>query len=361
MPSTKPIVSSEEVFDPEEIRRLVQVGKSRGLIRGGGDLVEIEKNGLEAAANGKVRSQWMDVTPDMAARWLTNNRGNRTLSDDTVQAYARDMQNGNWVPTHQGIAFNDQDVLIDGQHRLRAIWLSGKTIRMMVTFGLPSKINGKEVTTMDAVDRGRPRSVADQLKIQHGFSQGSIIAAICCSLSNLCCQERMRRLSVGLTLEVFREFEPAMLYVIEHRSKEPGLRSAGVMAAFTLAMMSEYKGTPGKDARGCWEAETPISKLFTAVMTGEGTKKDRAGQAISPAAQLREFLVSDEAKLLTRGHALGVAEMTLQAIHLEIQGKSTAKLALVTHGAEHFRALQSARVEKIAGLFRLPGEKKVIA
>jgi hypothetical protein len=124
-----------------------------------------------------------------------------------VDAYARDMLNGVWVPTHQGLAFNDRDELIDGQHRLQAIVKSGCTVRMMVTFGLASVIDGKEMTTMDAVDRGRTRSVADQLKIQHGFKDGAITAAICTNLAAICSQERTRRLSVGQTLEIFRAFE----------------------------------------------------------------------------------------------------------------------------------------------------------
>jgi len=96
----------------------------------------------------------------MAKDWLENNFRNRPISEDTVAAYARDMIAGQWVATHQGVAFNDKDELIDGQHRLHAIVRCDKTIRMMVTFGLPSVIEGKQMTTMDCVDRGRTRSSA---------------------------------------------------------------------------------------------------------------------------------------------------------------------------------------------------------
>ena len=48
-------------------------------------------------------------------------------------------------------------------------------------FGLASKIEGSKMTTMDAVDRGRTRSVADQLKIQHGLKAGSKIAGLAAS------------------------------------------------------------------------------------------------------------------------------------------------------------------------------------
>ena len=146
-----------DAFDAEEIRRLVAKGKASGLIREAGAPATIEKNGTPVTAGAGLSSQWMDIDPGLAAHWLQNNFVNRTLSEDTITAYARDMVNGEWLPTHQGVAFNDRDALIDGQHRLHAVIRSGKTVRMMVTFGLASVIPGKEVTTMDAVDRGRPR------------------------------------------------------------------------------------------------------------------------------------------------------------------------------------------------------------
>ena len=43
---------------------------------------------------------------------------------------------------------------------------------------------------MDAVDRGRARSVADQLRIQHGMKEGTVIASICKSLAGLCHEAR---------------------------------------------------------------------------------------------------------------------------------------------------------------------------
>lgn len=325
-------------FDPDEIRRIVQLGRDRGLVRGGGaGVAPIEKNGQPLSADGKFRSQWMDITPAMATRWLENNLRNRLVRDDVVHAYARDMTNGVWVPTHQGLAFNDRDELIDGQHRLLAIVLSGKTIRMMVTFGLPSQIDGAEMTTMDAVDRGRTRSVADQLKIQHGMTNGSIIAALCMSLAGICSGERTRRLSVGQTLDILRAFQVPVDWVIIHRPKEHGLRQTGVLAAFTFALATEES------------MEADIGSMLDGLMTGKGLKER------SPIKHLRTFLTSDEAKLLARGTDRGIAELTLQAIYLQLKARPIERLDMATDGVKYFRAKQGDRVEKIATMFRLPG------
>jgi hypothetical protein len=326
-------------FNADEIRRLVRVGKARGLVHHAGEALAVEKNGKPAAALGGVRSQWMDVTPELAARWLENNFRNRSIDDDVVAAYARDMVNGVWVPTHQGVAFNDCDELIDGQHRLRAVVLSGKTIRMMVTFGLPSAIAGKEMTTMDAIDRGRTRSVADQLKIQHGLANGSVIAAATASVARLCCDQRTKRLSVGQTLEIFRAFEQPIVFVIQHRSKVWGLRQAGLLAAFAFAGMTE---------EGFGAGMSPLAKMYLALLAGDGLCERSA------LARLRTFLTSDEAKLLNRGTDRGIAELVLQAVLLEQRGKLVEKLTLAQDGANHFRTLQPARVTKIAEMFALP-------
>lgn len=326
---------SNRAFQPSEIRRIVELGKKRGLIRGAGVAGAVEKDGIAAAVLGNLRSQWMDVTPEMAKRWLENNFRNRPLDQETVTAYARDMTIGNWAPTHQGIAFNDRDELIDGQHRLHAIVTSGNTIRMMVTFGLPSTIEGKEMTTMDCVDRGRTRSVADQLRIQHGLANGKLISMITNYLSQLCCGERTRRMSVGQALEVYRLFEPETNWIIDHRSKQPGLRMGGVLSAFALALASEVGGS------------VVIAKMHEQLVSGEV-------DARSPIARLRTFLLSDEAKLITQRLNRGVAELTLQALFLETKGERVEKLEMALDGADHFRAACQARVDKLAALFRLP-------
>lgn len=317
------------IVDPDEIRRLVRSGKESGLIRDSGAPAKIEKNGIPVSTTGSLRSQWMDVDPGLAAHWLQNNFRNRPLSEDTVTAYARDMANGEWVATHQGIAFNDRDELIDGQHRLHGVIRCGKTIRMMVTFGLPAEIEGKESTTMDAVDRGRTRSVADQLKIQHGMKNGSAIAMICASLAVMCQNEKTRRLSVGQTLEIYRTFQQAIDWVIEFRSKEAGLKAKGVLAACAFAVAADVK------------LKDRCHRIFTGDVDSEN----------SPLYLLRKFLVSDDAKLLNRGSDRALAELVLLALQLDVAGVTIDRLELSQAGLHAFRALQQERVAKVAAIF----------
>lgn len=99
------------------------------------------------------------VTPDLATEWLTRNHSNRPISKPLVVKYAHDMAHGRWVETHQGIAFDEEGYLRDGQHRLAAIVLSNTSVVLLVTEGLPFEAQRN-------MDRGRPRRVADFLGSQ---------------------------------------------------------------------------------------------------------------------------------------------------------------------------------------------------
>jgi hypothetical protein len=94
------------------------------------------------------------VTPALAQEWLAKNTPtNRNVSMHTVQAYADEMKAGRWVLTHQGVAFNAFGELIDGQHRLKAVVMSGASVEMMVTTDLELEYNSP-------LDQGYNRSFA---------------------------------------------------------------------------------------------------------------------------------------------------------------------------------------------------------
>lgn len=73
---------------------------------------------------------------------------NRPQVAGSIPALATDMINDAWKFSHQGIAFNEEAELIDGQHRLEAIILADKinpgiSIPMMITWNLPRESNEK--------------------------------------------------------------------------------------------------------------------------------------------------------------------------------------------------------------------------
>jgi hypothetical protein len=131
----------------------------------------------------KITTQTEEITPAMAEKYLEKNFKNRSVKPKTVRTYANDMLAGNWHFTHQGIAFDENDHLIDGQHRLLAIVESGVTVKMLVTRGLPAEAGkGENITkkTMDAIDQGVMRSVADQLRLTYDAT-GRVNLLVACT------------------------------------------------------------------------------------------------------------------------------------------------------------------------------------
>ncbi|HEY9368355.1 hypothetical protein [Streptomyces sp.] len=112
----------------------------------------------------------MDVTPDLAEKWLDQNTHNRNLREKAVMAYARDMEAGNWAENGEAIKFGKDGTLLDGQHRLQAIALSGATIKMLVVTGLESR-------TQETMDDGRKRTLADALHLR-GETNSVVLGAL---------------------------------------------------------------------------------------------------------------------------------------------------------------------------------------
>ncbi len=107
-----------------------------------------------------ITTQVEQISPTLAFAYLKTNKNNRNVREMVVDAYAREMLAGNWVLQHQGIAFNENGDLVDGQHRLRAIIKSGCTVVMTVTRGLP-------VNCVTGIDVGAKRHFQDVLQMQY--------------------------------------------------------------------------------------------------------------------------------------------------------------------------------------------------
>lgn len=102
------------------------------------------------------------ITPQLAQLWLSKNPDNRNLSQPQVNRLTKDMREGKFVYNGESIVLDENGDLMDGQHRLMAIVLSGTSQKMLVAKGVPR-------AAMKTIDRGEARTVADWLKIR-GFT-----------------------------------------------------------------------------------------------------------------------------------------------------------------------------------------------
>jgi len=114
-------------------------------------------------------SEVIYLTPEMAAYFLTFNDSNRRYRDEWAEELARRIRDGEWKDTKEGIHFDYNGRMINGQHRCNAIIKYGKPVKITVHYGCDPEVQ-------EALDTGRPRTGSDVLDMK-GFSNTTNLAA----------------------------------------------------------------------------------------------------------------------------------------------------------------------------------------
>lgn len=177
-----------------------------------------------------MQTQIETITPESASEYLKANRSNRPLKKALVNNYARAMANGEWRLTHQGVAFNCDGILLDGQHRLKAVEQSGHTIQMVVTRGV-----SKDAQLV--MDDHAKRSAGDALSISRGEKiTQAMVATIrgCVELQRTSYNTAtMTKQEINKVLDRFAG--PLEFINSQVRCNERGVTSAPVRSAIALA------------------------------------------------------------------------------------------------------------------------------
>ena len=111
------------------------------------------------------------IGPEEAKIYLDYNKGNRPPKTSRIRVYANDMKSGKWILSPQGIAFDTDGILIDGQNRLFAVIKSGASVEMAVFRDVAPEARA-------VLDDGVKRNTSDVLSFQ-GEQNTSTISAIC--------------------------------------------------------------------------------------------------------------------------------------------------------------------------------------
>ncbi len=106
-----------------------------------------------------MRMDLLRINPDGALKFLETCESNRNIQWQRVLQFANDMTRGAWRLTHQGIAFNEDGKLIDGQHRLWAVVESKTTQRFYA-----ATYEGKETALLMPFDMGLNRTTGDRTR-----------------------------------------------------------------------------------------------------------------------------------------------------------------------------------------------------
>jgi hypothetical protein len=96
----------------------------------------------------------MEITPCMAEAMLEKNERNRGFREKHVRFLAQEIVSGAWIQNGETVVFSSEGVLLDGQHRLKAVLGAGKSIESMVVFGA-------HPDSFKTIDVGAGRSASD--------------------------------------------------------------------------------------------------------------------------------------------------------------------------------------------------------
>lgn len=213
----------------------------------------------------------IEVTPQLAAKWLEGNTHNRPLRQTSVDRYAADMKAGRWLLTHQGIAFDQNGVLLDGQHRLWAIVEANVTIKFRVFFNEPSESRW-------ATDTGNPRHNIDVLSMvgESGDVTTHDLATMRAVYAGL--SARSVRRSPREEAEKYDRYREAIDFAVENLGRSG--RCRGLATAYVRAVV----------ARAYYYADRPRLAHFCAVLRG-GIPADKTDHVV---LALRDFLMRSE-------------------------------------------------------------------
>jgi len=317
-----------------DAKTLMDSARAKGLIHGPGQTgakVPVKLAGASAASVAKVRVQFVNVTPDMARAWLAgNNSANRKLRDSVVTSYARDMRNNSWLLNHQGLAFDANDTLLDGQHRLAALVEAGVTLPFLISTGWPVT-NEKTASVMDTVDVGLGRSISDLLGLQHGITEARFVVSACNIIAKLC-QPNARKLSVDMVLKITGVFKTGVQFSVKNKITTAGLRSAAVLGAIAFA----YELHPDRTA-----------KFQESLKTGAGMNTGHPALALRN--NLLELNTSSRTKI--KSSQLRLARAVLTHLHAYITDQKLTSLTDRNEAVEWFIERQAAPVAKVRAWF----------
>lgn len=105
---------------------------------------------------GKTWNVTAIISPAEAKQIILAMPKQRPFYKNHAALFANLIRAGQFKPTHQGIAFDHDGLLLDGQHRLHACIDADMAIEVQVTFNMDRAL-------FNSIDRGRIRSLTDDL------------------------------------------------------------------------------------------------------------------------------------------------------------------------------------------------------
>lgn len=172
-----------------------------------------------------IKTRQMVVTPAIAAKWLeSRNTHNRPLDEVRANHYADDIKNDRWNEDSV-VKFSTENILMDGQTRVRAVVLADKPAVFCVMEGVPPE-------NQYTMDTGRPRTDSQQVALKYNKKNATTFTTSIATIRKLLGLDHYRGNMSGLD-ETIAEFGPSVDQIIANIGKIG--RKAGVVSALAIA------------------------------------------------------------------------------------------------------------------------------
>jgi hypothetical protein len=235
------------------------------------------------------------VTPQIAEKWLESNKDNRPISQARVTEYAKVMGAGLRRLNNQGVGFDRDGRLVDGQHRLWAVIESGATVPMLV-------VRGMEPDAHRTIDRGRGRSVAEVLRRDGAVPEPTRVAAWA-NVERLLLTRRTPANSVESTEDYYRRNRAGVDWLLSAMPSSGKLKLSAACGAMVFAYPTDPDGV-----------QRFVESYFSGAGLGRG----------SPVLHLREMVHNLGTARGVSNRAVGLK--TLRAVRAFLAGEELRTL-----------------------------------
>jgi len=190
------------------------------------------------------------VTPEMAKQYLETNVKNRRVVKSNVLYFVDALKEGHFLNTGQGIIFDNESQLRDGQHRLMAIVETSIPADMLV-------IRGVEKNVFKVLDSGVKRTVGQNLGMV-GTKNANIVAATARAVIAYDKNHSFSRKADSFAVFDLAEKHPMMSElgtITNAASKETGL-SPSMLS--TIGFLASRNGSTERFAEFCAKIATGV-------------------------------------------------------------------------------------------------------
>jgi hypothetical protein len=254
------------------------------------------------ARKTKLVTEYISVSPALARQWLMQNTTNRHMREDIAHRYAKDMAEGRWQVSHQGLAFYEDGTLADGQHRLFAVTVYNKPVTFLVTRNVPR-------LAAQMIDQHIPRQAHDAIKIAGGESwiDRNIVAIARVLLNSM--GSDVHQKSVAQIQEYIEKYAEPLRF---SHSLSPQRRRFLTPAAITACYFCAEQAGESRDA---------LKRFADIMMHGE-----IAGAHENAAIRLREYLLQAGGGAWIGAARLETSKKVQRAVQLFCRGQAISKL-----------------------------------